>query len=333
MRRPRPREEGDSFCVLIPARDEAENLKRLLPSLLAPNPGLRAYVFDDESIDGTAEIAAALGAIVIRPAGPLPAGWAGKNRACHELAKVAMEDSDADWYLFLDADVRLEPDFIAMMRGLAHVCPRAGVLTGFPRIISGRGAEPLVLGWVGWILLVIKSYGLVSRTGLGHGRFTNGQIHAWRPSVYADLWPNERLKGALLEDVKIGRLLADEKVNVEVANLSKSLAVKMYDTWREALDGMSKNSYEICDSPLGTILLGAVLIFIAWGWTLAGALWPWALGLFLLSGVGAMAVVRARFYFLPFLPLAVMIGGLTLWRSAVWRKRGVVRWKGRVYPS
>lgn len=334
MRRPKPREDGPIFCILIPARDEEENLRRLLPSLLEPNPGLKVYVYDDESTDKTAEVAKSLGATLIQPRETLPAGWTGKNRACHELAQAAAEDSDAEWFLFMDADARPAPDFLGSMRDLAATAGRkAGVLTGFPQIIPGRGLEPLFLGWVGWILLSSNPYGLVSRTGKGHNSFTNGQIHAWKASIYTSLWPNEQVKSAVLEDVKIGRLLAKEGIKVEVANLSKYFAVKMYDTWGEALDGMSKNSYEITDSAPATIALGAVMLLFAWGWLLAGPYMWLCLALLAISGLGTMAVVRVKPWGLPLLPIAISIGGFTLWRSLHWRKKGKVTWKGRTYPG
>ena len=72
MRRPGTREAGATFCILIPARDEADNLRRLIPSLSEPNPRMKIYVYDDESKDGTAEVAASLGATVIRPRETLP---------------------------------------------------------------------------------------------------------------------------------------------------------------------------------------------------------------------------------------------------------------------
>src|ERR1019366_7317804 len=141
----------------------------------------KVYVFDDESEDRTAEVAAAQGAIVICPREPLPKGWTGKNRACHELAKAAIEDSSAEWYLFLDADIYPAPGFVAAVQDLtSRVSRRTSVISGFPHIIPGRGIEPLFLAWVGWVLLATNPYGLVSLTGKGHNRFTNGQFGCWR---------------------------------------------------------------------------------------------------------------------------------------------------------
>ena len=133
---PRPRAgEGPETVVLIPARDEAENLERLIPSLA----GTRVIVFDDESTDGTAEVAARHGATVIR-GGPLPEGWTGKNRACHALASAALEGTSAPWLLFLDADVRPAPEFVSTMRAMAaRARPNVGAITGFPTVLPGQG--------------------------------------------------------------------------------------------------------------------------------------------------------------------------------------------------
>lgn len=325
MRRPKPG-EGPPLAVLIPARNEAENLRRLLPALQR-RPDDRLFVFDDESTDGTGEIAAAQGATVVRPAEPLPEGWTGKNRACHELGKAA-HAAGVRWWVYLDADVYPEPTFLdAMRREAAERGERTPVMTGFPHIRPGRGIEPLFLAWVGWILLASNPFGLVACTGKGHNRFLNGQVQLWRADVYTRLWPNERLKHRVMEDVQIGRMLAREGVAVETLNLSRVLGVKMYETWRETLDGMSKNSFEITGSAWGSILLALLFIALGWAWVLV----PWTFGLLALSGLAVALTARAPLWPLLLMPIALTIGAFTVLRSLYWRKTGQTRWKGRVY--
>lgn len=326
LRRVRPGGPTDEIAVLIPARNEADNLRRLLPSLIEPNPGVRVYVYDDGSEDDTAEIAARSGARVIR-GGDLPEGWTGKNHACHRLAQVAAEDSPARWWMFLDADVYPEPGFLGGVAEHLHRS-RSPVMTGFPRGLPGRGIEPLFLAWVGWVLLATNPFALVSRSRIGHSRFTNGQFTVWQADVYTQIWPNERLRGQILEDVLIGRVLAKERIFVETVNVSPVLAVRMYDTWRQALDGMSKNSYEITGSGSGTALLALLFVAIAVGWVFA----PWGLALLMISGLAAALTMRYVLWVVPIMPLAVLIGAFTLLRSWLWRRTGRVTWKGRVYP-
>jgi glycosyltransferase involved in cell wall biosynthesis len=334
MRHPHRLREGLKFCILIPARDEAENLRRLIPSLREFNPEIPVLVFDDESTDATAAVSKSLGATVVSPSESLPQGWTGKNRACHELAKAAAQLVGIDWFLFLDADVYPSPEFIPAMRSLcAEAPPSVGVVTGFPQIQAGRGLQPLFLAWVGWVLLCTTPYGLICRTGKGHVRFKNGQVHAWRREVYLALMPNEAVRTRIMEDVEIGRLLARKGVGVEVANLSSVFGVRMYETWQETLDGMSKNSFEITGSVAGSIAIAASFLVAGWGWLFMGRLMPYGLGLMFLSGVFTVMIVRTVFWPALLAPVIPTIGAYTIIRSAIWHKTGRVRWKGRLYPG
>jgi hypothetical protein len=331
MRTPGRSTNLEKPLILIPARDEAKNLSELLPILTAQIDSSQIIVFDDESTDGTAQVVTSLGANVIAPRESLPPGWTGKNRACYELAKAAAH-TPAAWWLFLDADVRPEPDFIGAIQSLCEtVRPEVGMITGFPTILPGKGIEPLFLAWVGWVLLTTNPYGLTSRSGIGHSRFKNGQVHCWRREVYLKLQPNERVRGKIMEDVMIGRLLARERIAVEVANLSSVLKVRMYQHWRETFDGMSKNSFEITENDFGAIGIAIFFLFAGWGWLLAGKLAGLAFGLFFASGVFVCLIARACWWPLLLGPLVPTIGAVTMIRSMIWHKRGLVKWKGRVY--
>lgn len=333
-KRPKKSEPADELVVLIPARDEAENLKELIPLLIRPNrkQKLKVYVFDDESEDDTAAVAKRLGAQVIRPSEPLPEGWTGKNRACDQLAKASMEDSAAPWILFLDADTRPHKDFIPALMEYARRCPsRVGVISGMPKLVPGDYPEPIFLAWVPWILLSTNPFGLVARTGVGHNRFTNGQVVLWKKAAYSALWPNEKLKSAVLEDARIGRLLAKEGIGLRVVDMTKVLETHMYSNWRECLDGLSKNAFEVMGSYGGTFFLALVLLVIAWLWALTGPMFWVPLGLLLVSGVYSAWGTDSSLTIGLLAPFTVTIGAFTLVRSAVWRMQGKVMWKGRNY--
>ncbi len=89
-----------SLSIVVPARNEEDNLPRLLQSIaVSAIQPKEILVIDDASSDNTAPIAKSYGATVIT-AMPLPAGWTGKTWACHQGAQRAIGDQ----LLFLDAD-------------------------------------------------------------------------------------------------------------------------------------------------------------------------------------------------------------------------------------
>lgn len=97
-----------SVSVIIPARNEEYNLRLLLSDLNSQTlPDLEIICVDDESEDSTGQIALENGAKLIALKSR-PKGWTGKSWACQNGADAAT----GELLLFLDADVRLEPDGI-----------------------------------------------------------------------------------------------------------------------------------------------------------------------------------------------------------------------------
>ena len=82
-----------SISIIVPARNEEENLQRLLPSLkqLDYNGRVEILVVDDHSADETAAIAKAQG-VKSLSLDQLPSGWLGKPNACHQGAAVTQSD-------------------------------------------------------------------------------------------------------------------------------------------------------------------------------------------------------------------------------------------------
>ena len=93
------------LSIVIPARDEEQNLPRLLASIAdsSMRPA-EVLVVDDSSTDDTAGIAQRFGARVLTSP-QLPPGWTGKSWACHQGAQRAT----GDLLLFLDADTYFVP--------------------------------------------------------------------------------------------------------------------------------------------------------------------------------------------------------------------------------
>ena len=106
--------------AIVPARNEAICLGASLNSLLGQDyPGAFAViVVDDDSTDGTGDIAAAAARGALRPltlvssAGP-PPGWTGKLWALNQ--GLAAAPASAKYVLFTDADIVHAPDSVATL--------------------------------------------------------------------------------------------------------------------------------------------------------------------------------------------------------------------------
>ncbi len=314
------------FEVMIPARNEAENIATVVRPLI--ESGVRVTVFDDESTDETSSITQSLGGGVIRPTHLLPEGWTGKNNACHQLSLVTTEQ----WTVFLDADTIPTKNFVSLLSAFLQSCdPEIQVVSGFPKMVPGKGIEPAYLTWVSWILLATNPFGLVSVTGKGHNRFTNGQFTAWRTECLQQVKPYEQVKSEVLEDVKIGRLLGSQRIRVENINLTGILSVRMYKDVKEAINGMSKNSCDIMGNPFASIGLIILLLLIAWGWLFCGI---YSLPLLMILMLGKLVTDRAvgaPLWIFLFAPLTITAGALTIVRSMHWKRKRQVHWKGRIY--
>ena len=83
-----------SVGVIIPARDEAENIEDCLASLTKSRyPNFEIIVVDDRSVDGTAELARTIPPgnakrLVVMEGEALPEGWLGKPWACQQGARA-----------------------------------------------------------------------------------------------------------------------------------------------------------------------------------------------------------------------------------------------------
>ncbi|PWH13314.1 MAG: hypothetical protein DDG58_14325, partial [Ardenticatenia bacterium] len=143
--RPAQLHRSPSVSVLVPARNESEHIEGTLNRLLNMEyPNFEVIVLDDASTDDSFPRAQANARrdprLSVIHGQPLPAGWLGKNWACHQLAQHAK----GDILIFTDADVHWEP---AALSALLHLLQqtRADLLTVWPTQETVTWSERLVV--------------------------------------------------------------------------------------------------------------------------------------------------------------------------------------------
>lgn len=111
------------LSVVIPARNEAEGLARLLPELLAKLPGAEIIVSDDGSTDETVAFARGLGVQVVhRPYG------AGNGAAI----KAGARSASREWIVFMDGDGQHRAEDIERLL--------ARLAEGYEMVVGARSA-------------------------------------------------------------------------------------------------------------------------------------------------------------------------------------------------
>jgi hopene-associated glycosyltransferase HpnB len=101
------------LTALIPARDEAAVIGNTIAALRAQGAGLEIVVIDDQSDDGTADVARSAGGDSCRviAGSPMPGGWVGKMWALEQ----GRHHVRTPLTLLLDADIELRPGILAAL--------------------------------------------------------------------------------------------------------------------------------------------------------------------------------------------------------------------------
>jgi glycosyltransferase involved in cell wall biosynthesis len=315
------------LSVCIPARNEAVNLRRLLPSLARQDyPDLEILVWDDGSEDDTWAVLQDAADDRITPlqgTGP-PDGWVGKVHALYQCTRQAT----GDCYLFLDADAELtRPD--ALRRLVArHQGTNTSVSSGFPYL---RGGAMLLVSLVPHALLRSLPWPLVSRTKSPSLSALNGQCWLVGADVYHTHEPHEHVKDDVLEDVAIGRYLKSKGHPPSLLDVQDLVSVYMYDSYGAAWRGFRKNAYLLLGgTPLSFTLMYTGFVLT---WAVAPLLSVW----FVVSLYGLKLVTdRASGASLTvslLAPVSYVLGLALQLDSALHHWLGRVSWKGRTVPS
>jgi len=316
-----------SLSVCIPARNEAENLRRLLPTLRAQDyPDLEILIWDDGSDDGTWEVLTAEENPRLTPlrGEDPPSGWVGKVHALYQCTREA----SGDCYLFLDADAELRrPDALRQLVA-RHTGSGTRVSSGFPRL---QGAALLLVSLVPNAILSGLPWPLVTRTQMASLSALNGQCWLVDRAVYHAHEPHEEVKDAVLEDVAIGRYLKEQGSPPTLVDVQDLVSIHMYDGFGAAWRGFRKNAYLL----LGGTVPQFVLMYA--GFLLAWLVAPMLSGWFLVSLYGLKFVTdRASgmpAYITLLAPVSYILGLLLQLDSALHHWSDRVQWKGRSVPS
>lgn len=227
--------------VLIPARNEEQNIANILGGLLNQTySNIDVIVYNDQSTDETAQLVQKYikedDRVSMMMGEELPTGWLGKNYACHSLAKQA----NGEYLLFLDADVKVEPHLVE--NAVAYMQrKRLVLLSMFPRQQLLSMGEKLVVPSMNWILLSLLFLRLVRWSKFPSLAAANGQMMLFDADSYAQNQWHSRVRQTPVEDISISRLIKRKRLRMATLLGTDDIACRMYGSYSEAINGFTKN--------------------------------------------------------------------------------------------
>lgn len=348
----KPRRATPSIAVIVPVRDERDNIGPCVQSLLRqqyPTERLRVLVVDDDSSDGTPDLVAELAAhnrcVSFMHSPPLPPAWKGKTHACWTGARAVPEG--IDWLCFLDADMRADPLLMASAVDAA-TSGKLDLLTLAPRHELHTLAERLVIPCGLYLLAFCQDLAKVQAPD-SHEVVATGQFMLVRRQAYEDVGGHAAVSTAICEDLELARLLKRRGYRVLLKDASLMLSTRMYTGWQTLWPGIAKNLSHMLGGPVRTIVLALVAVASAWAALLLPAfdiadcasgtggacvaLVPAGLGS---AAIFAMHIAGAAHFRIPpwyglLFPFSYTAAGMIAVDSVRSRLMRRVRWKGRVY--
>lgn len=326
------------LSVIVPARNEARNLPRLLDSLRRQTrTPLEIIVVDDGSEDATADVARRHGARVVTSL-PLPPDWRGKPWACHQGAEAA----SGNLLLFLDADTWLQANGLET---LTDRFPAAGgAISLLPYHVMTQIYEQLSAGFN---LIMAWSVGALTpcaRAAKQNGLF--GQSLCIDRTHYRQSGGYAAVRNQMLENLNLAQHLRKAGIPLQALGGAGVLCMQLYpDGLRSLIAGWAKTFAQGTEHSPKAARLG-VGIWIALGWVIVGGL-GWASAIRPLSPhAGAWALLALGYAGLTWrwlkdlgtytfttallFPVPLLFFLLVFRRSArIARGRMETEWKGR----
>jgi molybdopterin-guanine dinucleotide biosynthesis protein A len=329
-----------AVSVIVPARNEEACLGTCLESVVSQaGVSFEVVVVDDGSTDRTREIAESIAGVKVVDAGPLPAGWGGKNNAL----VAGVRQAKGEWFLFTDADTVHQPGSLAGALAEAR-SQRAALLSYSPeQEVHGfweRAVMPVIFAELAGRYRPAEVSDPASPVAAA-----NGQYILISREAYEAVGGHASIAGDLLEDVALARAVKRSGRKIFFRFGGDAVRTRMYRSFAQLREGWTKNLALLFPSPLrlgllrllefGLIVGSAVVAARLGAKDRVGAAIAMGLLCAVLYGLFLKRIRQAHFsWFSDVLAVAGLpMFSYLLLRSKVAHREGKVSWKGREYGA
>ena len=341
----RPAQSAPALDVVIPARDEAEGIGAALRSLLAQDyPGpFRIILVDDDSTDGTGDIARSLGdsrllvpQLLVIKGRERPAGWSGKLWAVAQ----GLEQATAPLVLLTDADIVHDPKHLATLAAKLER-DRLDLVSEMVELRCEALAERLLVPAFVYFFAMLYPFAWVNDPLRATAAAAGGTILV-RSRALARIGGIAAVRGALIDDVALARAVKrGGPIWLGHSRLARS--IRPYPDAASIWRMVARTAYvQLGRSPIMLLLCIAGMALV---WLVPPAAALLAGGAVRVLGLAAWAAMVASYVptlrrfrlsplWAPLLPLVALFYMAATIGSAVDHHRGRgVTWKRRAYGS
>jgi hopene-associated glycosyltransferase HpnB len=334
--------ETPDVDIIVPARDEAQTIGPVIASLLDQQYAgkFQVILVDDDSSDGTAEIAraaaAARGSGVLRVISslPKPGVWSGKLWAVSQ----GVASTEAAVLLLADADIVHDPRHLATLVARLNA-PRVDMVSEMVRLNCSSRAEKWLVPAFVYFFQMLYPFARVNDPNSTVAAAAGGTVLIRREALER-IGGIASIKGALIDDVTLAKAVK-QGGPIYLGHSGLAVSVRRYPQALDLWQMITRTAYTQLRHSVPLLVLTLVGLALVWWVPLGAALfgegWRRAAGLaaFALAASSFVPTLRRyrrnplRSLALPLIALFYMAATLG---SAVnyWRGSGA-RWKNRDY--
>lgn len=254
------RHYDDMVSILIPVRNEGDNILALLQSIYQQDyRNYEVIIYDDESTDNTFAVCSAFAethpAFSVLKGGELPEGWTGKNYACDKLAAAAR----GAYFLFLDAGEWMGNGLInaAVHRAKFYRLSLLSLFANQIMLTTGEKTTVPLLHFMLINLVPLRSVFLFKNAAFS---IASGEFMFFEAESYRQKRWHQLARDKVAEDTEIMKLVKSETLNGEVLLANNMLRCRMYRSYVDAINGFSKNILAVFNYSVTGLMLFILLL-------------------------------------------------------------------------
>ncbi len=324
--------------ALIPARDEARHIATTLRSLQAQHPRIQVILIDDQSSDGTGDVARSVGLPGLRiiPGSPLPHGWSGKLWALEQ----GLQQVKTPQVLLLDADIELRPGTLA---ALLDKMDREDLdlVSLMARLRMDGLWEKLLMPAFIYFFKLLYPFALSNSANRLIAAAAGGCILV-QTTRLRELGGFAAYREALIDDCTLARQVKNSGGRTWIGLTHSAISLRRYCRLQSIWDMVARTAFTQLHYSVVLLLLCTMLMAAAFVLPVTALLLPdvgcrtlagLSLLLMAVSYLPTLVYYRLRPWWCLGLPLTGLLYLLMTWSSALRYWRGEQsRWKGRSYP-